>query len=869
MNLDQLKQVVNAREGIDVSPHYAAYWQSTGSDDVAGFARYLRDQGVIGPDLLKQLHEQEQVEVTLLMNPGAAGSHLKGANMPIEGPAEEDEDPPRYEMLGTLGEGAMGAVHLARDIVLRRKVALKSILPQMQQHQEVFSRFLGEMQITSQLDHPYIVPIYGLEVTEDGSVAYAMKLVSGKEFGDLLEEAKAAMKRGETLAGHLTLEGRLDYFLKVCDAMAFAHARGIVHRDLKPANIMIGSHNEVYVMDWGIARPIGSGGVAADKGLELLDVDGDSAGTDRTRMGQVLGTPIYMSPEQASGRNAELDGRSDLYTLGLILQETITLERAIGGTTMQEVLTNAKQGRREPLRRQSMGSAPRELEAIIAKATSLRPDDRYADVTAFADDIRRYLRNEAVVAQPDGPLQAMARWISKHRVESLAIMLSLLLIGAGATIGVLVHSSMRADAQHRHALGVSEMRARSSAQAQMLDRELQRYESALAKLVGAAQTTLSHSEPPEEATVHYVDGFKPADLGHSRHYGKAISMEHPAVMLSPGVSGESVEAELGSLDWLRPMWREAVLESLGVSVHQISPAAQRQILAETGVPVSRAYLTLATGATLSYPGMAGDKPSTDPRKAPSYELALKKLGVQWRGPYEGAHGQELAASAAVYDEKHALRGVAGFEINVARLFEKVNLGDVGYVDTTLLVTRDGTVVARSGEGGDAVGSKLSFPEIVAAIAEGKGGHLEREGQLITFTPLRTLPWYLVAIAEVEKVVEREEITESPVVPWAGGELPPPVPVASPAPASPAPPPPAPTATATATTEPEEEAPAPSAAPTVLPGPMPTAPWGQSKPNPPPDPEPEPKSPPPDPEPAQPPPPPMPKNPFDRWEDKKK
>src|SRR6185369_7024279 len=217
----------------------------------------------------------------------------------------------RFTPLAVLGQGAMGAIQIARDVYLRRKVALKTVLPAMAQHPQLLGRFLSEMQITAQLEHPNIVPIYALELGADGTLGYAMKLVQGHDLAQLIDETRAMVEKGQPLDEDHTLEKRLEYFLKVCDALDVAHAKGIVHRDLKPANVMVGRHNEVYLMDWGIARPMGAGDQAHDAGISVGLDDANPTDVLRTRVGALLGTPPYMSPEQVKGRTAELDARSD------------------------------------------------------------------------------------------------------------------------------------------------------------------------------------------------------------------------------------------------------------------------------------------------------------------------------------------------------------------------------------------------------------------------------------------------------------------------------------------------------------------------------------------------------------------------------
>jgi eukaryotic-like serine/threonine-protein kinase len=759
VTLDELQQQVNRHQDVDLAPLFEAYRKQSNGDDMFGFVRFLREKGALNAAALAAIHRQSVAAATMAGDPNQTTSE----------PAEEASDKgvklERYETMGLLGEGAMGSVHEARDIALHRRVAVKSLLPEMRKQKVMYDRFLAEMQITAQLDHPHIVPVYGLEVASDGSVAYAMKLVAGQEYGELLEQAKDLVEAGKALTGNYTLDARLEYFLKVCDAMAFAHERGIVHRDLKPSNVMIGKHNEVYVMDWGIARQMGAEGASADAGVELYDPKGEPAAKDRTQAGQMLGTPMYMSPEQASALNDELDGRSDLYTLGLILQEAVTLQPAVGGTTIVQVITNAMEAKREPVRA-IRGSVPRELAEIIGKATCKKPAERYANVKALADDLRAFLRNEQISAAPDSFVQGIGRWVSKHRVHSMAIMLALLLAGAGATIGLLIRTSAIRQAQHDAELKRQEMQTRSALSAQAVDNELQRYEWALGRLVGTAQVVLSHAET-SDAPVYFTSDFggdgKPGDLTPSAHYGASVSVEHPAFSLSPGVERSSVDRELRSLEWLRPAWPEAVLTSLGVNAHKLAPASQRQLLTQTGVPIEAAYLTLASGLVVTYPGMDRGVEG-DPRKDEDYLLAADKLGTHWRGPYPSKRGPMLSVAASVYDRDNRFRGVAGFRVSVARVFEKVQLADIGYVDETLMVRRDGTVIASSNP--DRELTTLPYPEVVEAIERGESGNIERDGKLITFTPLRTLESYFVAVADLEDMAADETPAEAPVAAWA-------------------------------------------------------------------------------------------------------
>ncbi|MFS8065680.1 MAG: protein kinase domain-containing protein, partial [Byssovorax sp.] len=666
----------------------------------------------------------------------------------------------RFQSISRLGEGAMGAIDIARDVYLRRKVALKTVLPEMAGHPEIVGRFLSEMQITAQLEHPNIVPVYALDLSVGGALGYAMKLVHGRDLEAILSEAREKVEKGEPLDDEHTLEKRLEIFLKVCDALDYAHSKGIVHRDLKPANIMIGRHNEVYLMDWGIARPMGAGREALDAGFEVPEPRGlPTEGAGRTVVGAVIGTPQYMSPEQAKGKNPELDGRSDLYTMGLILQECVTLRGAVDGPSMIAILAKAMLGKRNPiLIGNGPGTATREIEAIVRKATRLEPGDRYPGIRAFAEDVRRYLHGEAVSVLPEGRLRRAGRWLARRRMATLTLVLGLGLVGAAGTIGALIAGQARIDAAHARELRVSRMAAESAIQAQLVDRELTRYEAALQELVGAAQIVLSKL-PPSDAAPYFDESFgaketAPPDFGPSKRYRRDVSVLAAVTSLAPGVASEPLSGLTRSLALLGPAFRAVMLESSGVAWRALPLAEQRALIADAGVPAYRASIALREGVTLAFPGEAGR-----PRAAPDFKLSEGKSGIVW-GARTVVDGEPiLPATAPLHDERGAFRGVALLEVSLTRLLSQPQ--ELGYVQSRSLVARDGTVMAEDDKDG---GGVPLAPEVLAAIAAGKSGTLVAEvnGRRYRygFHPLATLDWYYVATGEEERLLASNEKTDT-------------------------------------------------------------------------------------------------------------
>jgi serine/threonine-protein kinase len=242
--------------------------------------------------------------------------------------AEDDVDVmrgrERYHIEKEIAHGAMGRVLLAQDLDINRPVAVKVMRAGRNASPRARRRFVEEVQLAGQLAHPNIVPVHDVGVTDDGVGWYTMRYVEGSTLADVIHRLRA----GDPLAHALyTPARRLQLFLNVLDAIGYAHARGIIHRDIKPSNILVGKYGEVFVTDWGVARRVG-GQAITDPGLAPALEDpttGGTSGGTGTRDGSVIGTPHYMSPEQARGENASVDQRSDVYSLAAVLYEFLSL----------------------------------------------------------------------------------------------------------------------------------------------------------------------------------------------------------------------------------------------------------------------------------------------------------------------------------------------------------------------------------------------------------------------------------------------------------------------------------------------------------------------------------------------------------------
>ena len=362
----------------------------------------------------------------------------------------------RYQVEGEVARGGMGVILKVWDKELRRPLAMKVILGQATAPSagdapavdpEQAARFLEEAQVTGQLDHPGVVPVHELGLDRDGRLYFTMRLVKGRELREVFRMAREG-------AEGWNLTRALGVLLKACEAVAYAHSKGVVHRDLKPSNVMVGSFGEVYVMDWGIAKVLGvedRHDVRIDAPVtSLIDTDRKqdiAASPDSpliTMDGRVIGTPAYMSLEQAEGRIGDVGPRSDVYSFGSMLYELLTgqVPYARPGAMMSPhtVLSALLAGPPTPIH-QINPDAPAELVAICDKSMARRATDRYSNTDQLAEDLRAFLENRVVGAYRTGALVELRKWVVRNRGLATA--------SAAAIIMALAGTASTAWVEHR------------------------------------------------------------------------------------------------------------------------------------------------------------------------------------------------------------------------------------------------------------------------------------------------------------------------------------------------------------------------------------------------------------------------------------
>lgn len=530
-----------------------------------------------------------------------------------KGTAKKDQSslrtssPPRYHVIKPHARGGLGEVSLALDAELNRQVALKQIQSHYADDANARSRFLLEGEVTGGLEHPGVVPVYGMGSYADGRPYYAMRFIRGDSLRDAAREYHARRRKSEeqkTPDNRLELRKLLDRFLDVCQTIEYAHSRGVLHRDLKPENIMLGPYGETLVVDWGLAKVAGRDVETADFPEPQLQPSSGS-GSAPTRMGSVVGTPNYMSPEQAAGSVDKIGPQSDVYSLGATLYFVLTGQTAFetkrdskNHTDIAAILRRVQFGD-FPHPRQINRQIPKPLEAICLKAMARDPEARYPSPAALSEDLERYLADEPVIAHTDSLATKLRRWIRRHQTVATTVAAVVLL----ATVGLLVFSALLGAKQRELAksnteLQIAEGEARKSAdmaEQRRQEAENQRIaaEEATARAVESSAITLAYST---FLTDQILATARPKGVGGG--LGINVTVQE-ALLAAEGkideVFGNTPQGEISARAGLGQTWYQ-LGDYRRAHVHQ---ARVLELLDQTGTINSQYYVHLdSLAATL-------------------------------------------------------------------------------------------------------------------------------------------------------------------------------------------------------------------------------------------------------------------------------
>ncbi|MBR4223053.1 MAG: protein kinase, partial [Victivallales bacterium] len=579
----------------------------------------------------------------------------------------------QYKFCEMIAEGGQGAVKKAIDKLFHRIVAVKSLHDDIKEKADIRTSFIDEAEITAQLDHPSIVPVYGLYSDDTHGLHLAMKLVNGqtlrKYLDTLAEQYEAHIKANIALREHKMLRQRLEVFLKICDAMTYAHSKHIIHRDLKPENIMIGRFNETYIMDWGIAQKLENG----------------TSYTPST----ISGTPRYIPPELLNKQ--PIDRRSDIYLLGLILYEIVFLKKAYPQRQAEDALRAAKEGEIAPLEHAFGIAIDRDLKAIVATALAFDPADRYSSVARMAEDIRNYMNDEAVSVSPYPRLSALMRMMRRHsKLIFTLLMLMGVILFAGSTAAVFreINNQLEADKIENT---LSQVFTETLHTAHSIDtqfRNIGAHMQLFTEELAFRMNTLSPNKPISDF-YDYKAGLSPEtappEFKYHPNYSAYVSFKTFMHKLAPGAKPENLQLVLNAFDAMLPTF-ECYMQMHG----------KKNI--NHDFPILSLYTGFESGLHVSYPYNSDYKDDYDPRLRTWYTSAqMSKANTPtWTKPYiNKAKVKQLVMTCSVPFKTAGgeLIGVMGADVLPETLQEilHANTSNKNFIISKYIVSKDGEI----------------------------------------------------------------------------------------------------------------------------------------------------------------------------------
>lgn len=746
----------------------------------------------------------------------------EGDLVPMERTYERD-----YATENVLGEGGMGRVFAGRDKNLGRRVAIKELHPDARGKAELWGRFVREAQIGGQLEHPNIVPIYSFEFSPSGGPAFVMQLIEGESLADYIARAQEAVARDESNAP--TLKDRIAKLLPVCDAIAYAHGRGVLHRDLKPENVMLGAHNVVLVTDWGIARvegdlddeslrptalPDAPGVKVDDRAMTMPHVrdhisgnwqpvdsnrptieatsahafaptltpvgpnaldrrEPPSSSPVKTALGVVMGTPEYMSPEQAAG--AVVTTASDQYSLGLMLLELATLSPARSRESTQAAYAEAVLGQHRMHDSHSERNLDPRLAAIVHRATAKAPSARYPSVDAFARDLRAYTRDEEVSVLPDSAARKFLRHLQLHPARSVATAALILLALAVWSVLSTSRAASRADAARRDAETLSHLTGALLGEGRAIEQHLGGLD---AELVGLTQIVRMQLEAKSAAPADRAENRAPVDaklvddaedivtpervdaglvegLAKNPVDGRVRSYRTPVVLLPSG-AGPELTREAHAITRAKRDIIDLFVASIDEKARRLSTEQQETLMRNERNGLVRLMIALESGVFAQFPARSGFPVDFDARRTDWYRAAIRTSGSTFVRPRYGPAGKypRLALVRPMLSRGRVL-GAASADLWLAPLVERLGVHADKRLVRAFVAAPDGVelasqaVVDRASADGGTPEAPIALPEVSSAALRRVLGQKRQSGYLVDgprlfiYTRLAVADWVLV------------------------------------------------------------------------------------------------------------------------------
>ena len=702
----------------------------------------------------EQTASPEMTGNALLSEMGSAGEKLQlSTNDTPELRAQLNNVNRRYRFLELFAEGGFGKIYRAKDRALERTVIIKSLRKEYVGDKASVEKFISEAKLNAQLDHPAIVPLYSLDTDAGGGLHLAMKFIDGITMKEFLTRLKVKynLNRITQAVERQSLRNRLEYFIKICQAIEYSHSREIVHGDLKPDNIMLGAYGEVYIMDWGTAAPPGT-----------------------YRKGAVEGTPGYLAPETLNTGIVNQSG--DVFSLGMILFELVTLHRGVEGENIREITAKIRSGIFEPVRHivPHLKIQP-QLRAIIYKALEVDPELRYQDVKILAEDVRRYMFHEEISAQPDNMVYKLLRRMYHNRVKTFTF-LSIFLLCCAATVAYSLYRENRlARETGSKVLQRVNFQFNTDQQGTLIDKYLLHLQNQLtafgANLLFVLENPLrqSYNGPVYNAGSFSSPTTSPPDLVYSPAYHGKISLQYPVYSAAQPLSATDLEESVRKIYPLRHMALDLLLQS-NPSLH-LTPQNRNTLvdqLLSGGLPARNLFALLDNGVMVSFPGSDDQGGKQDFRTWKWYQKAVGEQRIFWGGPYIDSRGNHILPCAMpIIDSRGKMLGAAGIDISFAYVSKMLinanspeNMGLRKYLidqnGRVLLSSRQQSVQAMTG-----ASPKLKQPgrfvyldQLNKMIAtQTRQQEFEADGKMtmLSYCPIPQLGWFFVQVVDSDRI----------------------------------------------------------------------------------------------------------------------
>ena len=707
--------------------------------------------------------------------------HTEHSNVSLESTVSTAFPPleQAYERTEEVGAGGQARLYRGVDLHLHRQVAVKSLREEQGKDPELRGKFVSEAMITAQLDHPAIVPVHSIHRDKDGNLHLAMKLINGRPFQSYLADLVRHYEQEGFSAREeqRSLNYRLEVFLSICDALEYAHNRNIMHCDLKPENIMIGEYHEAYLMDWGLARRID------DPKFDPKHWESPSV---------ITGTPRFLSPEAVRGEHC--DQRADIYAMGLILYEVVTLHFAYDGKDYRDTINRIRRGEMRPITHRFGYPIPADLRKIILKAAAWDKEKRYKTVGDLSADLRKFIRGDEVSANPDGFFGRLVRAAYRHR--RLMFITTLVMVALGAVaVSFTLYKQARADMIEKARSEFRNNRDRELGRildlaigvSRTFDRRIANLEHDLTAITTNALLLLNSdlrapADEPIYSRAKLSRGEVPPTMVKAPGFGYEIDIDHIVYQIAPGAKPENHEDRVRRLAMLRPVFLRALIESRQdstISAQNLTLLKQRVI--NSGAPLVDAYLGSRDGLFVLYPCSKILPENFDHRQRPWYKERMDgshaTAAAMWGSPYLSVDGDlMLPCTLPMIDTKGNFHGVAAIDVSVKKLVKSLRgMGDSGghllektIVDAggSVVVDIDEKFIRESNRNDGSVGKsnkRLQYKDmpLFERIKSRRNGVIMREENgrhmAYVFSGMYSVEWYYIEKIDLDALLRERGV----------------------------------------------------------------------------------------------------------------